>query len=104
MCGCELKNTFLRLIETARQRYPDKSSPGFGGGWTAEERRGDDLLMFEMFDGGFNQYIKSRKYGLMLHRSYTVKDGDVVEFSLGTQAELDKLIDDLAGYPHADSR
>lgn len=96
-----LKETFAQLVETVRQRYPNIAVPGCHEE-VAEERRGDDTIMFEMYDGAMTQFIKSRKYGLMLTRRYTFKEGDVLEFAFGTEEDLNRLVDDLRGFPHAD--
>jgi len=92
----DLSGAFNRLKQIAKQRSKDTAKPSFGGSWTAEENRGDDVLRFTMSDGGYCQVIHSVKFGFEIWNSYTNDKGECFNLKRGDEAGIRACLAELS--------
>lgn len=80
-----LNEAFTALKRIAREQATNTAKAGFGGVWTPEERRGNEVLSFMASDGGYNQHIISRTFGFEIHNGYTISRGNFCDLKSGTE-------------------
>lgn len=79
----EVATMFNALKEKIRSEAEDKSKPGFGGMFTAEEKKTLEDISFSMFSGGYEQQLASKRFGFNLNETYTYSDGTAYVFYKG---------------------
>lgn len=79
-----LETTYKTMVEYC-QILEDTSKPGFGGMWTAESNKGNDVARHQMYDGGYTGVVRSQKYGFSILFAYLNTEGNTYKLGSGSE-------------------
>lgn len=79
-----LETTYKTMVEYC-QILEDTSKPGFGGVWTAESNKGDEVARHQMYDGGYTGVVHSKKYGFSILFAYLNTEGNTYKLGSGSE-------------------
>lgn len=79
-----LETTYKAMVEYC-QILEDTSKPGFGGMWTAESNKGDEVARHQMYDGGYTGVVHSKKYGFSILFAYLNTEGNTYKLGSGSE-------------------
>lgn len=81
-----------KLLETAYNTMVeyckilnDSAKPGFGGMWTPESNKGDEVARHQMHDGGYTGAVYSKKYGFSILFAYRNNEGNTYQLASGSE-------------------
>lgn len=89
----EVSDLFKSLKKMVKENSEDESNPGFGGMFTAEEKKSFNDIQFTMHDGGYNQVLQSTVFEFKIEESYTYQDGTTFNFYNGSVKDLKEAHD-----------
>lgn len=79
-----LETTYKTMVEYCKI-LENTAKPGFGGMWTAESNKGDEIARHQMYDGGYTGVVRSQKYGFSILFAHLNNKGDTYKLGSGSE-------------------
>lgn len=82
-----LENAYNTFVDYC-QHLENTARPGCGGMWTAENKKGDEVVVHQTYDGGYTGVVRSPKYGFAISFAYTYAQGNSYTLQTGTEKSV----------------
>lgn len=86
-----LETTYKTMVEYCKI-LENTAKPGFGGTWTPESNKGDEVARHQMYDGGYTGVVRSQKYGFSILFAHLNAEGDTYKLSSGSEDSVHECL------------
>ena len=82
-----LENAYNTMVEYCKQQE-NTAKPGFGGSWTAESNKGDDVARHRIYDGGYTGVVHSQKFNFSILFAHLNSEGNTYKLGSGSEDDV----------------